>query len=84
MISGPWLVSTITVDSGAVRSVVPVIYKRDTANFTARADAAAADGELDLYLSNSTLIVNAPFEQGCQFEACVGRAGVYDLDNTGL
>ena len=84
MISGPWLVSTITVDSGAVRSVVPVIYKRDTANFTARADATEADGSLDLYLSNGTLIVGAPFEQGCQFEACVGRAVVYDLDKTGL
>jgi len=84
MISGAWLVSTITVDNGAVRSVVPVIYKRDTTTFTARADAAEADGSLDLYLSNGTLIVGAPFEQGCQFEACVGRAVVYDLDKTGL
>ena len=84
MISGAWLVSTIRLANESGDSVVPVIYKRDTANFTARADARSVDGDLDLYLSNGTLIVGAPFERGCQFEACVGSAAVYDLDKAGL
>jgi len=84
VISGNWIAAAANLPFAGGNSVVPIIYKRDTANFTPRADAQLADGRVDLHLSNGLLLVGSPVELGCPIGACNGHAFVYELEKAGL
>jgi hypothetical protein len=85
VISGAWIVGTVTFPQEPAGIPKPMIFKRDAANFTPRGSGDIGDGaEIDLHLSNGVLLVGQPTERGCNFEACIGQAFVFDLEKAGL
>lgn len=84
MISGNWLVAANQTDNPNAPLFTPIIYKRDDARFTPRADGDAISTQIRIHLSNGILFAGEPIEEGCGFSACVGNVAVYDLEQAGL
>jgi hypothetical protein len=78
-ISDEWIVGTTSVSP--VESAQPVIYRRSAGRYTPIAVTEGSGGAVAiLQLTGRTLFVGAPIDVGCEFEACLGSALIYHLD----
>jgi len=82
VIGDRWIVGTTSV--GAFEGAQPVVYRRDGGRYRPIALTESSGGQVAiLHLNGRTLFVGAPIDTGCDFEACIGAALIYHLDESG-